>query len=938
MAETAVDRIALTNEEIASDFALIDPYNIDPGARIRPVRNEGVQEVLRSVLESGIWSTSHTIIVYRDPDKAEDALPPRYMCVDGMHRVRAIRQLAADNFSGWPEGWYDASTGKLSIGCQVLRKPLPPKKLIHYAIMLNDQTQSVVRTSYLDTLMSIDAARSIAARELPGKSVIDSAFKRLIIQMTFTGHRRLRPETIRKDITILHGLEQDGAMALIMEIAERYGHGWFTRNNVSILLKTECDKFLLRVVKSWLDKSVIGHPAFPSDIPEEDFQKGKAFMKVVKTLPFYYSMLCDICNAAHGTSLPQPCCKGDERLLNAMYSHIADAMLGKGLETEPVLQMFTGENPTLEELIRQHVERRTKALAPPTPPRLSTLPPPSSQLPVQSPTLQVAARAGDVSTPPTGAAPSTSAAGVSIDGAPTSVDADVDVISTRRSSEGRGPIRVDDVDDDDSNEEEGSDSDAADSEDRAPFEPDENIQLEFAELEEVETGNSEIGGMAPVLTRQDAADSGSGDGAEQSSSSKDAEAGSTADNDSGGDADGHETRDVRRSSRMRTAVEAFSPDELRAPKRRSFRRESSEAFDDDPAKPAIVDGNSSQEEDDPLVEGQRRVTPPSVIPRESAIHRKFKLGELDRLWSCQVVPGGGSTRLFKIDFHVSRLQSIGYCIIRDVFPEHSADAGVSKAIAMSRADVDELFGFFREAWNKDGHLCCASADTVSFDTIVNSHDVSQTTLDSSKRRQTPRASIHQHLESYHRRVFKLKLRLDAVCALLLSELSVESRTTCTYSIPRTGARLLLSEPECPLQPPHTDFPVRYTQSGAPVPDPSYFLILTGSESASVVVWPGSHEVVAYFERTLEACRTHNFPPGTLIKRRRDVDEQENELCRSLPSQRVAIPPYSTFVCRGDLVHAGDAHGGAEVAIRAHIHCTANKDIVYNNVFMKPFSE
>ena len=60
---------------------------------------------------------------------------------------------------------------------------------------------------------------------------------------------------------------------------------------------------------------------------------------------------------------------------------------------------------------------------------------------------------------------------------------------------------------------------------------------------------------------------------------------------------------------MRTAVEAFSPDELRAPKRRSVRRESSEAFDDDPAKPAIVDGNSSQEEDDPLVEGQRRVTP-----------------------------------------------------------------------------------------------------------------------------------------------------------------------------------------------------------------------------------------------------------------------------------------------------------------------------------------
>ena len=56
------------------------------------------------------------------------------------------------------------------------------------------------------------------------------------------------------------------------------------------------------MVKSWLDKSVIGHPAFPSGIPEEEFQKGKAFMKVVKTLPFYYSMLCNICKAAHGTS------------------------------------------------------------------------------------------------------------------------------------------------------------------------------------------------------------------------------------------------------------------------------------------------------------------------------------------------------------------------------------------------------------------------------------------------------------------------------------------------------------------------------------------------------------------------------------------------------------------------------------------------------------
>ena len=184
----------------------------------------------------------------------------------------------------------------------------------------------------------------------------------------------------------------------------------------------------------------------------------------------------------------------------------------------------------------------------------------------------------------------------------------------------------------------------------------------------METGNFEIGGMAPVLTRQDAADSGSGDGAEQSISSKDAEAGSTADNDSGGDADGHETRDVRRSSRMRTAVEAFSPDELRARSPSTMT----------PQNPPSSTATRAKQRPTLWSRVSGVSPPPSVIPRESAIHRKFKLGELDRLWSCQVVPGGGSTRLFKIDFHVSRLQSIGYCIIRDVFPEHRGMLGSPK--------------------------------------------------------------------------------------------------------------------------------------------------------------------------------------------------------------------------------------------------------------------
>jgi hypothetical protein len=63
---------------------------------------------------------------------------------------------------------------------------------------------------------------------------------------------------------------------------------------------------------------------------------------------------------------------------------------------------------------------------------------------------------------------------------------------------------------------------------------------------------------------------------------------------------------------------------------------------------------------------------------------------------------------------------------------------------------------------------------------------------------------------------------------------------------------------------------------------------------------------------------------------------EDELCAGQSSTRVMIPPYSAFVARGDVVHAGDAHDGTDIGLRYHVHCRSNHDAVLNNVYMKHF--
>jgi hypothetical protein len=62
--------------------------------------------------------------------------------------------------------------------------------------------------------------------------------------------------------------------------------------------------------------------------------------------------------------------------------------------------------------------------------------------------------------------------------------------------------------------------------------------------------------------------------------------------------------------------------------------------------------------------------------------------------------------------------------------------------------------------------------------------------------------------------------------------------------------------------------------------------------------------------------------------------------RTIKPLRVTIPPYSAFIARGDLVHAGDSsvRTGESVELRMHIHCTSDKDSLKNEIYTSNFGE
>jgi hypothetical protein len=166
---------------------------------------------------------------------------------------------------------------------------------------------------------------------------------------------------------------------------------------------------------------------------------------------------------------------------------------------------------------------------------------------------------------------------------------------------------------------------------------------------------------------------------------------------------------------------------------------------------------------------------------------------------------------------------------------------------------------------------------------------------------------------------------------------VESETTSTSSLYKPchtpdswcreeGGSLLFNTNPRPTK-------VRYMANEREVFDPSYFLIQTGRDNASILVWPGSHHVAAEFDRFTDACKAKEPNPVLLVHDKWTFQTYEKRLCGD--RSRLTFPLLCIYR-HGDLVHAGDAYNGPEPTVINHVHCTAMRDMLANSIFIRPF--
>jgi hypothetical protein len=103
------------------DVEFVDPACICHGSRVRPVRKEGVDLLVDSIRRTG-WDPTSLVVLCRDPDQVTDAhTPQRFLCLDGMRSVHAVRQLLAEKHCDWPSDWVGAGDGDVRMRCSVIR-------------------------------------------------------------------------------------------------------------------------------------------------------------------------------------------------------------------------------------------------------------------------------------------------------------------------------------------------------------------------------------------------------------------------------------------------------------------------------------------------------------------------------------------------------------------------------------------------------------------------------------------------------------------------------------------------------------------------------------------------------------------------------------------------------------------------------------------------
>lgn len=177
----------------------------------------------------------------------------------------------------------------------------------------------------------------------------------------------------------------------------------------------------------------------------------------------------------------------------------------------------------------------------------------------------------------------------------------------------------------------------------------------------------------------------------------------------------------------------------------------------------------------------------------------------------------------------------------------------------------------------------------------------------SGRRQTSRYAMMELMETSEDMVWKQRAKLDVYIALLARTLELGKRSNGGWDlqIPATGGRELASDPRTLDQALHCDFSPILNARGIPTEQPGYFAMISGD--AGFFIWIVDHSQY--------------------------LEQQKTSRADGIEARKVFIKPFSIFIARGDVYHAGAAYDertNANGTLRYHILLSPSKE-VFNEI-------
>ena len=255
----------------------------------------------------------------------------------------------------------------------------------------------------------------------------------------------------------------------------------------------------------------------------------------------------------------------------------------------------------------------------------------------------------------------------------------------------------------------------------------------------------------------------------------------------------------------------------------------------------------------------------------------------------------------------------GCCILDDFVKDHDQPDDLDNPIlkSVSTKFLMDLRKYTLDTFPSDSVLKNASKRKL-WDTIINVGAVEDERR--SKKGEGRFTSTHAAMTGEMEKkntVWACKARalLDVRIATAISALRVHDNKKSEPGLftPKTGGRWLITSKGCQRQQVHSDFPTLTAQEHLDRKSPGYFTITTGEHAVPLWIAPESHRMLA-------------------------VEESSNPF----PVNLIHIPPFSIFIGRGDVLHAGAGYNDTprpNTYLRYHMYFVPSSFSLPDGVFL-----